>query len=79
VVTAEGVEQQKEDWGEIDLAALPNPNDMIEVIHQDSSQRVEVRWVHHLAVKHPLPETESPVLQRTEPAVHIIARWYEAD
>lgn len=62
-----------EDWGEWDFVSLPNSGDHINVDWHDATQSLTVLRVIHFAAQHPLPRTETPFRQRTQPSICILA------
>ena len=66
-------EDAGEDWGEWDFVSLPRAGDRIEVDRHEATETLTVRRVIHFAAQHPLPRTETPFRQRTQPSICIIA------
>ena len=62
-----------EDWGEWDFVSLPRTGDHIEVSREEEAALLTVRRVIHFAAQHPLPRTETPFKQRTQPTISIVA------
>jgi hypothetical protein len=66
-------EDRGEDWGEWDFVSLPRTGDHIEMSRNDATELLTVRRVIHFAAQHPLPRTETPFRQRTQPSICIVA------
>jgi hypothetical protein len=66
-------EDRGEDWGEWDFVSLPRTGDHIEVSRDETAELLTVRRVIHFAAQHPLPRTETPFKQRTQPTICIVA------
>ena len=71
--SASAEEDAGEDWGEWDFVSLPRAGDRIEVDRLDTAELLTVRRVIHFAAQHPLPRTEKPFRQRTQPTICIVA------
>ena len=66
-------EDRGEDWGEWDFVSLPRTGDHIEMSRNDATELLTLRRVNHYAAQHPLPRTETPFRQRTQPSICIVA------
>ena len=70
---------RQETWGEFDFQQLPSSGDRLNVLFQDENHVLEVKFVQHFPVQHPIPETAFPSLQRKVPVQHIEADWIWSD
>ena len=66
-----------ENFGKICLLAVPVAGDVISVLRGGEMEAdvVRVRQINHFAVPVPLPPTELPSFQQTEPLIGIVADY----
>ncbi|WP_194955588.1 hypothetical protein [Sphingopyxis solisilvae] len=64
-----------EEWGLIDVVAIPNVGATVDVEREGTLEVIEVTSVHHFAVPNPLPDSIMPNSQRKLPSIKVFGEW----
>jgi hypothetical protein len=68
-------EDRLEEWGTINVAAIPRIGETLCVEHNGTYEVITVRAVHHFAIPEPFVVSANPNTQRKEASVKVYGTW----